>query len=201
MFLGCSIEEFESIRKTVNSPLPMADKDDSKNDCSAMEDDDMNFDSDSLASENLTEDSADNSDQFSLSSNLASWVNKYRPSRETTNELLKILISNELDLPRDCRTLLKTPRNVDTIDKCGGTYFYNGIEQGVLVAIDNLKTREITKIELSLNIDGVPLAKSTNSQLWPILGSINNSEFVFIIAMFHGMSPIHPVFPVFPVFL
>ena len=71
LFLGCSIEEFESIRKTVNSPLPMADKDDSENDCSAMEDDDMNFDSDSLASENLTEDSADNSDQFSLSSNLA----------------------------------------------------------------------------------------------------------------------------------
>ena len=131
----------------------------------------------------------ENPDEFvqcSLVSNLASWVNKYRPSREATNDLLKILASNGLDLPRDCRTLLKTPRHVDTIEKCGGTYFYNGIEKGVIVAPNNLKDKDITKIELSMNIDGVLLARSSNSQLWPILGSINNSDFVFIIVMFHG---------------
>ena len=37
-------------------------------------------------------------------------------------------------------------------------------------------------------MDGVPLDKSTNSQLWPILGSINSSDYVFVIAIFHGYS-------------
>jgi len=39
-----------------------------------------------------------------------------------------------------------------------------------------------------VNINGLPLFKSTNSQLWPILGSIFHSNLVFPIAFFHGNS-------------
>ena len=127
-------------------------------------------------------------DLQSLTSDLISWVNKHRPSREATNDLLKILCSNGLDVPKDSRTLMKTPRHVTTLQKCGGTYNYVGIKKGILVASEYLDLVSVESIELSINIDGVFLSKSSNSQLWPILGSINSSPFVFIIAMFHASS-------------
>ena len=40
-------------------------------------------------------------------------------------------------------------------------------------------------LELSINIDGVPLFHSSSEQLWPILGSFKNSD-IFIIALFYG---------------
>ena len=39
---------------------------------------------------------------------------------------------------------------------------------------------------MTYNIDGLPLCKSSKSQLWPILGSINSCDHVFTIATFHG---------------
>ena len=42
-------------------------------------------------------------------------------------------------------------------------------------------------IQLIVNIDGLPLLKSSQIQLWPILGSFGNLD-VFIIALFCGSS-------------
>ncbi|KYN04656.1 hypothetical protein ALC62_04487 [Cyphomyrmex costatus] len=43
-------------------------------------------------------------------------------------------------------------------------------------------------IHVNINIDGLPLAKSSNSQLWPILGEIQNHTFKdpFLIGAYHG---------------
>ena len=40
-------------------------------------------------------------------------------------------------------------------------------------------------LELSINIDVVPLFHSPSEQLWPVLGSFKNSD-IFIIALFYG---------------
>ena len=40
---------------------------------------------------------------------------------------------------------------------------------------------------IDIGIDGVPLTKSSNSQLWPILGTIFPSEEVFVIGIFYGL--------------
>lgn len=74
-----------------------------------MEDNNISFASNSLASKNYTENNTDDSDKYSLASDLILWVNKYTPSREAINELFKILGSYGLDLPRDYHTLLKIP--------------------------------------------------------------------------------------------
>ena len=134
-----------------------------------------------------SDEESENTDE-SLTEDLVSWVNKHRPSREAANDLLKILASNGLDVPRDVRTLVRTPRHVATAQKCGGTYSYVGIFKSILVASEHLTLNNVVNIELSVNIDGVPLSKSSNSQLWPILGSINGSAFVFIIGIFHAFT-------------
>ena len=49
-------------------------------------------------------------------------------TRNATNELLGILICEGHRLPKDARTLLKTPRMTPIVDKCGGQYLYFGFE-------------------------------------------------------------------------
>ena len=91
-----------------------------------------------------------------------------------------------LEVPKDSRTLLKTPRVVNVGNKFGGSYHYLGIQHGITTAIEHLDNCD--KILLTVNIDGLPLSKSSKSQVWPILGSVNNSNFVFPILLFHGFS-------------
>lgn len=122
-----------------------------------------------------------------LRSELSSWATKTHLPRDPTNELLSILRKYGMDVPKDSRTLLKTPRNVDVLNKCGGSYYYLGIRNGISSWLDQ-NVEPVPFLKLSVNVDGVPLDKSTNSQLWPILGSINSSDYVFVIAIFHGYS-------------
>jgi len=39
---------------------------------------------------------------------------------------------------------------------------------------------------MSINIDGLPLSKSSSQQFWPILGSIIPYNNVFVIGLYHG---------------
>ena len=98
--------------------------------------------------------------------------------------MLGILRNYGLNLPKDARTLLKTLVRVPFQEKCGGDYVYFGIINGIKsVMNENNSTNEL--LELSINIDGVPLFRSSSEQLWSILGSLGNSD-IFIIALFYG---------------
>lgn len=102
---------------------------------------------------------------------LALWASKNNITREAVNELLELLRKNGHDLPKDSRTLMETPRYVEVLEKCGGHYFYFGID---LCLQNILRThpafvKENDSVKLSVNIDGIPLHKSSNEQLWPIL--------------------------------
>lgn len=47
----------------------------------------------------------------------------------------------------------------------------------------------IDVIKINININGLPLAKSSQSQLWPILGQIYNigiNKTPFLIGAYHG---------------
>lgn len=73
--------------------------------------------------------------------------------------------------------------------KCGGQYVYFGIECSVLkILARNSKFLESSNsVDLFVNIDGVPLFKSSNAQLWPIICRFSDSE-PFIVAVFYGGS-------------
>jgi len=127
----------------------------------------------------------------SFTKQLANWSALSGCSREKLNDLLSILRTSgrQLELPKDARTLLCTPRKISASLKCGGTYVYVGIFEGITYTFalyPNIKNCDT--LELEVNIDGLPLSRSSKSQLWPILASLNGSDHVFSIAIFHGYS-------------
>ena len=97
---------------------------------------------------------------------------------------MKILRERRHDLPKDRRTLLSIARVVDYNEKCGGSYLYLGIKNSIINAMESFQQEEVL---LDVNIDGLPLSKSSKLQLWPILGLFYESN-VFIIALFSGTS-------------
>lgn len=59
---------------------------------------------------------------------------------------------------------------------------------------------KLLKISLQVNIDGLPIYKSSNSQYWPILGLVENyndgvqtNKLPFVIGVFFGEKKTHQV--------
>ena len=95
-----------------------------------------------------------------LAPRLASWSVKNSCTRACVNELLEILRDSGLNLPKDSITLLRTVRNVPHIDQCGGKYIYFGIEKNI-IRISNYCKLSVQNIKMKVNIDGLPLSKSS----------------------------------------
>lgn len=134
------------------------------------------------------ETTADANDKFV--SNLRHWALKHQVPHIAITSLLGILRSHQcFDLPADARTLLKTPVNVITRVVEPGLYSHIGLESN-LRKILNYVTEPISEIFLLINIDGVPLFKSSSTEFWPILGSIYNipavKSVVFPIGVYCG---------------
>lgn len=95
----------------------------------------------------------------------------------------------EVLCPKDPRSLLKTPRSTVVRDVHPGSYCHLGLRCGIL---DTLATEfskyTFSEVLLQIGIDGLPLSESSNSQLWPILGTIYPSKKVFLIGAYHGQS-------------
>lgn len=92
-------------------------------------------------------------------------------------------------LPSDSRTLLKTPRVVNTISMSPGQYYHFGVGIGASRAIAIIGLCKVPdQINIQINIDGAPLSKSSSSQFWPILGMIRNvtNDIVFPIGIYQG---------------
>ena len=104
---------------------------------------------------------------------IASWAHKCGIARSHFNQLLCILREHKCfeSLPRDSRTILKTPR-LTAVKKLGsGLYCNFGLAAGLKDVVQQNNSFS-DELELTLNIDGLPIAKSSGSQLWPILCSI-----------------------------
>ena len=112
-----------------------------------------------------------------LRGDLAIWATKNKCQRTAVNELLQILRGQGLCLPKDSRTLLQTRREVVTSSKCGGQSIYLGIEAGItdILSRNSSLIEKHTKVDLMINVDGLPLFKSSTSHFWPILGYFNRS--------------------------
>ena len=131
----------------------------------------------------------DTIDDENISKELSEWILRNKITRTASNELLSILRKHgHNELPKCTRTLLKTPRNYSIKAKCGGSYIYLGLQRGITRTL--MKCFHVLKdqnIDLIVNIDGLPIFKSTGAQLWPILSHFGGNQ-PFTVALFFGTS-------------
>lgn len=131
-----------------------------------------------------------------MEGNLVKWAVDHNIPNNAFSGFLKIIKEHECfnNIPVDARTIFKTYNSTDvsnftipviykTVDP--GIYHHFGIENGIRC---NLDPHFLDKtIKLVIGVDGVPLAKSSGSTFWPILGYIRQSvQHVFPIGIYWG---------------
>lgn len=127
--------------------------------------------------------STENQDDKSLFSKLWIWALKFQIKQNATSDLLKLLQLYHPELPADARTLLKTSRDAKIIKRKDNEYCYFSISS-YLQKIDLKKVCPDKKILMRINIDGLPVCKSTRAQFLSLLGLIESKVEVspFVIA-------------------
>lgn len=71
-------------------------------------------------------------------------------------------------LPKDARTLLGTPRNVEVSDMGKGLYHNFGISEMLCSKLETVPLEFVSTLHLNINVDGLPLHKSLNDQFWQL---------------------------------
>lgn len=77
-------------------------------------------------------------------------------------------------LPRNCKTLLKTPRKVNIRDLCEGKYISLPLYEQLLLKKEHFKSLKDNLIQLDVNIDGMSVAKGSTNTMWTILCAVHD---------------------------
>src|SRR6202000_2485635 len=100
------------------------------------------------------------------------WSIQHTISHQGINELLKILRNHNCFtsiLPADARTLLKTPRCINSKLLSPGSYVHLGLRKGIITTLGRTTDlASITKVQVLISVDGIPVSKSSKSEFWPI---------------------------------
>ncbi|XP_048001339.1 uncharacterized protein LOC125238094 [Leguminivora glycinivorella] len=157
---------------------------------------------------NMIPDDEDDGSRLNLNENISligirgeihQWALKYQIPHNALNELLHILRENSSlalkdILPADSRTLLKTSRRNNIVPIGNGEYWYYGLEQALKNALSQVRNLP-SNIFLTFNIDGLPIARSTKKEFWPILCKIKGLDMSpIVVAIFFGSGkpPLEP---------
>ena len=142
----------------------------------------------------LYDDDEESESDDSLIEQLAVWSVEHNITTVATGELLSILKPHLPFLPKSSQTLRKTLRSTSHLIKTigGGEYCYLSLSSGLTTIV---KQNHITTehLELQINVDGIPLFKSSSVTLWPILCLVKNISFKapFVVGMFCGKEKPH----------
>lgn len=157
-----------------------------------FDDDDDDFDTDD---ESVIDEDYISTNEISKKALLRVNVVNWALENNITHSALKGLINIINDyvekplLPKDPRTLLKTPRDVH-ITEIGEnqSYWHNGLKYCLENLFCNI-SKSLT-ISLNLNMDGLPVHKSSRDELWPILFNIFEFPKVkpMVIGVYHGIA-------------
>lgn len=122
---------------------------------------------------------------------LRKWAIKNNIRLIALSELLKILKEKgHPSLPKDARTLLKTPRKVDVVQMGSGQCWYGGLRKKLTDLCIKKNCSEV--LELNIHIDGTPIYKSSKSEFWPVQCSIKDIEMKnFFVQIYKGSSKPH----------
>lgn len=141
-----------------------------------VQDSDYGYKENADSSDSNTElDSLDSDDTPSLHKDLAEWATTTGQTHAALNKLLGILRTHGHTLSKDSRTLLATTSGFEIKNVCGGQYTYYGLEPGILHYL-SLKPSFTGSIDIIINIDGLPIFKSSKTHFWPILAKFDEPE-------------------------
>lgn len=104
-------------------------------------------------------------------------------------KLLKVLNKYHPELPTDARTLKQTPPEKSSLKSVSpGNYYHFGLEKGISFVVEKLSIPVTEKVlQLQVNIDGLPIFKSSAECFWPILCSLYGySGSVFLVGAYAG---------------
>ncbi|XP_048514942.1 uncharacterized protein LOC125501871 [Athalia rosae] len=70
-----------------------------------------------------------------------------------------------------------------------GHYAHFGLREGIEFSLRSYFYNYPNEVKFDISVDGLPLAKSSSSQFWPIMGSVVSDCYTdpFVIGIFHGM--------------
>ena len=103
-----------------------------------------------------------------LISGLACWSVKHNITQSALNDLLNVLQKTFPDLPKCAKTVLQTSKFPTSV--IDNSYCYIGIN-GLLLG-GHIEQSVDRTVSIQINVDGLPLFKSSMMQLWPILGLV-----------------------------
>lgn len=130
-----------------------------------------------------------------LKENLRQWVSTHNITVNAVNALVQILNLNFCIVPNDYRTLMGTPRKTEITVLKNGKLTYFGIQKKLQVQLKSGLKSNVDKILLKVNIDGLPLFKSSSLEFYPILAVCNEciDASPFAIALFCGTGKPEPI--------
>ncbi|KAJ8007744.1 hypothetical protein DPEC_G00097390 [Dallia pectoralis] len=112
----------------------------------------------------------------SLAADLAAWTSEFQVKHNAVDGLLKLLKKHgHPQLPSTARTLMRTAREVKTVEKSGMEYLHYPLKEKLVETLDRYPVQLVTDLdtlELSFNVDGLPLFKSSGKSMWPILCAV-----------------------------
>lgn len=124
-----------------------------------------------------------------LREDIRSWAVSNNISHLSQKKLFVILNERIPNcLPQDPRTLLKTRQTIFLTKVGVGNYWHNGLESSLRNVLQKLS--DIPKsISINVNMDGLPIFKSSKNEFWPILYNIHEIPTVrpMIIGIYYGM--------------
>lgn len=120
---------------------------------------------------------------------IKNWAMEFKVFHNCLKSLLTILKEHtKIDLSKDPRTLLRTPRTTHIENMGHGQYCHIGLTKAVKEIIKERRkiNQKITEVKLYINIDGAPIGNSTEKGLWPILCTDTELHQVKVIGIYYG---------------
>lgn len=122
-----------------------------------------------------------------LTEKLRRWSIEGNMTHTNLKRLLSILnegyVCTTLQLPKDPRTLLKTPKDICIKNIEGGQYWHHGFTETLINLLKDFLLVPDT-IHVSFNFDGLPLFNSAKKEFWPILGNLEGN--IITIGIYYG---------------
>lgn len=117
------------------------------------------------------------------------WCLTSKLSRDNLKALLAMLRKYfNAPLPKDPRTLFKTPKGTKLYEMSNGSYWHYGLKKILDKIIKKYEANniDVSTIKLSINIDGAQIGKSSKKGLWIISISEEIFKDVYIVGAHHG---------------